>query len=91
MRQNKDLFSSKREFLTKLREVRQKYMNNKTKDGVGQETPEYLETQMLEDCEDEEYAYESNTDENSNEENNQSNLVEEQEEDKTEISTASLI
>ena len=30
LRLNKDLFSSKREFLTKLREVRQKFMNNIT-------------------------------------------------------------
>ena len=30
LRQNKELFSSKREFLTKLREVRQKIMNNLT-------------------------------------------------------------
>ena len=30
LRQNKDLFSNKREFLTKLREVRQKFMNKLT-------------------------------------------------------------
>jgi hypothetical protein len=30
--QNKDLFTSKREFLTKLREVRQKFMNNLSTD-----------------------------------------------------------
>jgi hypothetical protein len=32
LRKNKELFSSKREFLTKLREVRQKFMNNLSKD-----------------------------------------------------------
>jgi hypothetical protein len=35
LRQNKDLFSSKREFLTKLREVRQKVMNTKSTTPTG--------------------------------------------------------
>ena len=39
LRQNKELFSSKREFLTKLREVRQKIMNNLTSNNSESKSP----------------------------------------------------
>ena len=41
LREHKDLFTSKREFLTKLREVRQKFMNT-----MSTETPTSIEQQQ---------------------------------------------